>query len=146
MQPTLNPKLSDDPHDVLVVPPDAVGVAPSDEELSSLLHQAARHRADKQTPAASDAAVGPTLPLLDTTFRPAATNDVLRPRRGWQLARQALRGFVALLLAACIGIGAFLWRSYGDAAEKKIAKWTTQFVLTAAQPADQPASSAQAAA
>jgi hypothetical protein len=44
MQSTLNRKPSDDPHDVVVVAPDAVRVAPSDDEISNLLQQAARQR------------------------------------------------------------------------------------------------------
>jgi len=45
MHSTLTAKREDDPHDVVVVAPDAVRVAPSDEEeLSSLLQQAARRR------------------------------------------------------------------------------------------------------
>ena len=49
MDSTLKPKQSDDPHDVLVVAPDAVRVAPEDE-LSSLLHEAAaRYGSEMQT-------------------------------------------------------------------------------------------------
>ena len=36
MQSTLEPKLSDDPQDFLVVAPDIVLVAPTDQELSRL--------------------------------------------------------------------------------------------------------------
>ena len=62
MQTTLTPKPSDDPHDVVVVAPDAVRVAPAEEELSNLLQQAARYRSNTQTRAAPDAPAGPTVP------------------------------------------------------------------------------------
>src|SRR5665647_719297 len=42
MHSTLTAKANDDPHDVVVVAPDAIRVAPSDDEISDLLHQAAR--------------------------------------------------------------------------------------------------------
>ena len=96
MHSTLMSKANDDPHDVVMVAPDAVRVAP-DDELSDLLHQAARYRADART-RAPDSAAGTTVPLVDTTFRPTAVDDL-----GPSMARRLARGFAALLLAACIG-------------------------------------------
>ena len=58
MQTKQNPKQPDDPHDVLVVAPDVVLMAPTDEELSKLARtlrgasnpQARNeHRGDQQT-------------------------------------------------------------------------------------------------
>ena len=47
------------------------------------------------------------------------------------IGRPAIRGFVGLLLAACIGIAAIGWQSsYGDAARQIIARWAPQLVLT----------------
>jgi uncharacterized membrane protein YccC len=47
------------------------------------------------------------------------------------IGRPALRGFVGLLLAACIGVAAIGWQSsYGDVAKQIIAGWAPQFVLT----------------
>ena len=66
MNSTSIPKPSDDPHDVVVVAPDAVRVAPSDEELSDLLHQAARHRSSAQSGVTSDAADRQIGPPVDT--------------------------------------------------------------------------------
>jgi hypothetical protein len=152
MQSTITPKPSDDPHDAVVVAPDAVRVAPADEEISSLLQQAARYRSDAQTRAAADAPAGPAVPPVDTTFRPAAVNDLLIQGKRWSMVRRAARGFIGLLLAACIGLAAFAWRTWGDTVEKKIARWTTQVVMTASlQPEDsgptaQPAAPAQSAA
>jgi hypothetical protein len=146
MQSTLTPKQSDDPHDVVVVTPDAVRVAPADEELSNLLHMAAaRYRSDPPPRAGSDLAAGPTIPPVDTTFRPAAVNDVLVPGKGWPTAGQALRAFNALLLAACIGLAAVAWRSYGDTAKKQVAKWTTQLVVTSSLAPEDPGPDAQPA-
>jgi hypothetical protein len=145
MHSTLKLKPTDDPHDMLVVAPDAVRVAPADEELSDLLHQAARFRSDTQTRAASDFPADPKVPPVDTTFRPAAVNDAQVAGKRWSMARRAARAFTALLLAACIGVAAIAWRAYGDTAEKKFAKWATLFVLTASQRPEQPGLPAQPA-
>jgi hypothetical protein len=146
MHSTLKPKQTDDPHDIVVVAPDVVQVAPADEELSNLLHDAARHLSDAQTRTGSDVPAGAAVPPVDTTFRPSAVNDVLVPGHLWSMGRGAIRAFTALLLAACIGVAAFAWRSWGDAAEKKIAQWATQLVLTASLPPEKPGLSAQPAA
>jgi hypothetical protein len=131
MQSTLSPKQADDPHDVLVVAPDAaVRVVPSDEELSNLLHQAARHRSDTPTGAASDLPAGATVPPVDTTFRPAAVNDVLVAGHRRSIGGQAVRALTALLLAACIGGAAIAWQSSGTLAKQMIAKWAPKLILT----------------
>src|SRR5664279_6308984 len=124
MHSTLTPKANDDPHDVVVVAPDAVRVAPSDDEISELLRGAARHRPDVETRAEPDSFAGATIPPVDTTFRPAALDD-----DGPSTARRLARGFAALLLAACIGGGALVWKAYGDTAVKQIAKLATQLVM-----------------
>ena len=137
-------KPGDDPHDVVVVAPDAVRVAPSDEELSSLLQQAARHRSDSQTPAdADESSAGPAIPPVDTSFRAAAVGDVQAPPHRRSMGRGAIRTFTALLLAGSIAVTAFAWRSWGDTAQKQIAKWATQAVLTATQSPDEPAPAAE---
>jgi hypothetical protein len=145
MHSTLKPKQTDDPHDIVVVAPDVVQVAPADQELSKLLHQAAaRYRSDPQPRAGSDVPAGPMVPPVDTTFRPAAVNDVLVPGKGWSMVRRAVRGLIALLLAACIGLAAVAWRSYGDTVKKQFAKWTTQLVLTSSLPPENPGPAAPA--
>jgi hypothetical protein len=130
MHSTLNPKPSDDPHDVIVVAPDVVRVAPSDEEISHLLQQAARFHSEAQARAASVSPAGPKVPPVDTTFRPAAVNDVLGSGRGPSFGKRAVRAFGTLLLAACIGGAAIAWQASGYAAKKTIAKWAPQFILT----------------
>src|SRR6266481_9295621 len=113
MHSTLKPKQTDDPHDVLVVAPDAarvapdpVQVAPAEEELSKLLRDAARQLSDPQTHTASDLPAVPPVPPVDTTFRPAAVNNVHIPGYRRWIGGRAVRGFTALLLAACIGVAA----------------------------------------
>jgi hypothetical protein len=140
MHSTLTPKANDDPHDVVVVAPDAVRVAPSHDEISELLRGAARHRADAQSRAAPDLSAGPTVPPVDTTFRPAALDDA-----GPSIARRLARGFAALLLAACIGVAAVAWKAYGETAMKQAAKLATQLVLMTSMQPEKPASAAQPA-
>src|SRR5215210_2605492 len=141
MHSLLPSKPCDDPCDVVAVAPDAVRVAPSDEELSNLLHQAARYRSDTQTRAPSESPVGRTAPPVDSAFRAASVEDVLGSG-GRSMARPAARALIALLLAACIGLAAVAWKSYGDPAKKKIAKLATQFVVTSSLPSEEAAQTA----
>src|SRR6202011_2227892 len=106
MDTALTPK-QPDPHHVLV--------ARADEELAHAHEQIARAdeqlaRADEQLSKLEHDAVPGNRPLFD---------------------RPAVRGFVGLLLAACIGVAAIAWQSsYGDAAKQIIARWAPQLVLT----------------
>src|SRR3981081_4232675 len=111
MHSTLNPKQTDDPHDIVVDAPDVVQVAPADEELADLLHDAARYLSDAQTRTGSDAPAEPSVPPVDTTFRPAAVNDVQVPRHPWWIGRGPVRALAALLLATCTGVAAITWQS-----------------------------------
>ena len=130
MHPTLKPKPTDDPHDFLVVSPDAVRVVPGEEELSDLLRAAARQQADPQIHAQAGSVAAPSVPPVDTTFRPSTVNDVLGSGGGPSMSRRVGRAFAALLLAACIGAAAVGWQAFGYAGKKLIVKWTPQFVLT----------------
>jgi hypothetical protein len=128
MHSTLNPKQTDDPHDVVVVAPDVALVGPTDEELSRLAkmaHEAARKPSDPLTATASGLPAGPTVPPVDTTFRPAAVNNVQQ-----SMARRAVRAFTALLLTACIGVAAVAWQVNRDAAKRMITRWAPQFVAS----------------
>jgi hypothetical protein len=145
MHSTLQPKQSDDPHDIVVVAPDAVAVAPADQELSSLLHDAARRLSQAQARAAVDVPAGAVVPPVDTTFRPSAVNDVLAPGRLRSIGRGAMRVFAAVLLATCIGVAGIAWQHYGDAAQQMIAQWAPQLALTSSLPPEQPALSSQPA-
>src|SRR5271169_2440473 len=130
MQSTLEPKLSDDPHDVLVVAPDVVLVVPTDDELSRLA-RSMRHDSNPQARNEPDFSAGAAVPPVDTTFRavPGA-----RPSIG----ARAMRGFFGFLLALCIGVAAAAWQAYGDAARQLIAGWTPQFALTSSPPSENP--------
>jgi len=116
MDTTLNPNQTDPPH-VLVARADEE-IARSEEQLSKLEQDAARHPSDH-----------PQTRL--NSFRPAVPGN--RPL----FDRPAVRGFTGLLLAACIGAAAIAWQSpYGDAAI--IATWAPQRVVTSSPPLENP--------
>jgi hypothetical protein len=146
MQSSLKPKQTDDPHDIVVVAP---AVVPVDDELSSLLHDAARRLSQAQARVASDVSAAAVVPPVDTTFRPtavnASVNNVLVTGRLRSIGRGAMRAFAAVLLATCIGLAGFAWRHFGDAVQQTVADWMPQLALTSLLPADQPAPSAQPA-
>src|SRR5205814_7695776 len=131
MNSPLPAKPCDDPCDVVGVAPDAVRVAPSDEELSNLLHQAAAYRSETQTRTESPG--GRAAPPVDTAFRAASVDDVLGSG-GRSMARRAARGLIALLLAACIGLAPAAWKSSGAAGNRKSATSATQVVATSSTP------------
>ena len=113
MHSTQNPKQPDDPHDFIVVAPDVVGVAPdaseaapADDELSSLLKEAARHSSNQQPQTASGISSGAPVPLVDTTFRPVFVSESKTPAEQRSIGKLAARAIIALLMAACIGAAA----------------------------------------
>ncbi len=130
MHSTQNPQQADphaDPHDDVLV-------ARIDEELSKLAHDAMPDPLDPKTHMGSDFPAGPAVPPVDTTFRPAAVNQGLRPSFGVR----AIRAFVGFLLAVCIGVAGVVWQAYGDAAKQMIARWTPQLVATSSPPPENP--------
>ena len=129
MHSTQNLNQTDDPHDVLVVAPDVVVVAPTDEELSKLA-RTLRHPANAQTRTGPDLPGGSTVPPVDTTFRAAAVRDVQITGDPPSVGRRAVRAFTGFLLVACIGVAVIAWQSHGDAAKQIIARWAQQLVLT----------------
>ena len=137
MHSTQNPKHTDDPHDVLVVAPDVVLVAPTDEELARLA-RTLRHPSNPQTRTGSDLPGGPTVPPVDTTFRAAAVRDIQVTGDRPSIGRKAVRAFTGFLLVACVGVAAIAWQSYGDAAKQIIARWAPQLVLTSSPPLENP--------
>lgn len=136
MQSTLNQKPSDDPHDVVVVAADVVRVAPSEQEISDLLQQAARFHSEAQARGETGLPAAPPAPSVDTTFRPAAVDDVAGSGNGPSIGRRAGRALAALLLALCLGAAAFGWQTFGYAAKKLMVKWVPQFALTTSLPLD----------
>jgi hypothetical protein len=118
MHSTLNPEQTD-PRNVFAHVNEEITrayeqIALADEQIARTLAQdAASHPSDPETRMTGD--------------RPA-------------IGRPAVRGFVGLLLAACIGVAAIGWQSsYGDAAKQIIARWAPQLVLTASLPLEKPA-------
>ena len=115
MNSLLTPKPNDDPHDIVVVAPDAIKVAPAEDVIESLLkdkvrgpsepplHVEPQLRVDPQLRAVPEVEAAAATPTVDTNFRPTAVNDVLVKSRRRSLAGRALRGVAALLLAGCIG-------------------------------------------
>jgi hypothetical protein len=81
-----------------------------DEQVSKLEQDAVPHPSDPQT--------------RINTFQPFVPGD--RPLLGGQ----AVRAFIGLILAACIGVAAVAWQSpsYRDAARQIIASWAPQLV------------------
>src|SRR4030088_1283541 len=143
MHSTLNPKQSDDPHDVLVVAPEVALVAPTDDELSRLARLAqdsARRPADAQARKEPEFPGGAAVPPVDATFRPAAIN--VRGQRS-SVGGRAARAVTALLFAACIGGAAIAWQSFGYAAKQIVGKWAPQFVMTSSLQQEEPGLSAQ---
>jgi hypothetical protein len=131
MQSSLKPKPTDDPHDFVVIPSDAIRVAPSDDEISDLLRAAARQHSDPKTGPEPRQTGDEPVPPLDASFRPAAVNDDFASKRG-----RMTRAIAAVLIAACVGGGAMAWQASGYAAKKLFAKWMPQFALTTSVPWD----------
>jgi len=143
MDSKVKPKRAGDPHDLLEVAPGVVQVAPphpaapTDEELSHLLRAAARQRSDAQTGKKSDVAASPSAPPVDTTFRPAAGNDVRVQRDRPSRRTRTIRAVVGFVLALSVVVGVATWQSYGDAARETVARWGSQLGLApSASPQD----------
>jgi hypothetical protein len=141
MRSTLNPRPADGPHDFVVVPPDMVRVVPSDDELSHVLRDAARHLSEPQARAEPNSAAEAPVPALDTTFRAAAVGDLLPGQRS-PFGNWARRGLTAFAFAAITGAVGIAWQFYGAPAKQLIANWTP-LALTSSQASEEAAPSAQ---
>src|SRR6476661_8344293 len=122
MQSTLNTRPTDDPHDFVVVPPDAIRVVPSDDELSHVLRDAARHLGDPQPHAESALPDHAAVPPVDTSFRATAVDNLL-PRQRASLDGWALRGLMAFLFAAFTGAAGIAWQFHGATVRQAVAQW-----------------------
>ena len=142
MDSMLKPKLSDDPHDILMVAPDAVRVAPVDAAPVKPAQHDARPAPEPLIPAGSIFSAGAAVPPVDATFRPTAVDDVLAGGRP-SIGGRALRAFTAVLLTACIGGAAVAWQSHGDAAQRLIAEWTPLFAKGSSPPSEKTGLAAQ---
>lgn len=140
MHSTVKPKQADDPHDLLEVAPGVALVAPSnapdptDEELTNLLRAASRQRSGATTSKTSDVSTGPSAPAVDTTFRPAAVNNVRVQSDRSSMRRQMMRGVIGFVLALSVVVGAAAWQSYGDAATEMVGRWGPQLGLAPSAP------------
>ena len=115
--------------------PDADLIARADERLAHAYEQIAR--ADEQL-----ARVTEQISKLEqeAVHQPPAAVPTRRASHG----RPVLRGFIALLLAACVFTAAFISQSpYGEAAKQIIAEWAPQFVSTASLWLEKPEASTQ---
>jgi hypothetical protein len=91
-------------------------VARADERLAHAYEQIAR--ADEQL-----SRVNEQISRMEyDAAQKKAANKLSRPSRG----RPALRGFIGLLLTACICIAAFVSHSYGETARLMISRWAPQ--------------------
>ena len=114
--------------------PDAVLSARADERLAHAYEQIAR--ADEELTRVTE-----KLSRMenDAGRRPAAAFGA-RPSRG----RPALRGFIAFVLAACIGAAALASHSsYGEAARQTMAPWVPSYVSASWLSAPKPQELAQ---
>src|SRR6266850_1521767 len=85
--------------------------------------------------AVADKQIARTLAQDAARHPPAAVNNVQVPVDRPSFGRPAVRGFVGVLLAACIGVAAIAWQSsYGDAAKEMIARWAPQRVVSSSPP------------
>ena len=110
MNSTPNPKAIE-PNDVLI--------ARADERLVHAYGQIAR--ADEQIARVTE--------QLSKLEHDAARHPSAVLGRGPSRGRPALRGFIGLLLAACIFVAAFASQSsYGDAAKLIVARWVPQLI------------------
>ncbi len=133
MQSTLKPKPADDPHDIVVVAPDAVRVAPADQEISDPVPDAVRAPSEPQFHVGPDFSACATVPPVDTIFRATAVNDALAAAGRRSLGQRALRAVGALLLAACVGGVAMAWHYHADATQRIIAEWAPLFARKSSQ-------------
>ena len=151
MQSMQKPKPTDDPHDVLVVAPDAVKVAPDAAKVAPALAKvAAAHEEffslapdELRAPSGSHDQVEPVflpgvaVPPVDPNFRATSkVNNVLVKSRGRSMVKQAMRAGTALLLAASIGGAAAAWRYHAEEAQQIIAEWAPLFARKSSQPAE----------
>ena len=111
-------------------------VARADERLAHAYEQIAR--ADEQL-----SRVNEQISRMEyDAAQKKAVNKLHRPSRG----RPALRGFIGLLLTACICIAAFVSHSYGETARLMISHWAPQLAAASSLPLETPKLAAEQSA
>jgi len=132
MSSTPNP--TPDPHAIATLAPDVV-LTRADFDVS-------KPELEGKTPASvaqKAAAIGATVPTVDTTFRAASASSVRQKQAGPSLGRRLKSGAISMVLTACLAGAAVLWQSHGAAFRPVVAKWVPPFVLTWLSPPENPA-------
>jgi hypothetical protein len=127
-----------DPHDIFAIEPETVPVAWADKVLADIQRDANGAAPDQPPQPAASVATGATPPMVDTTFRAVAADDIHAPDihiptdlaadrpPGSKWAKSA----VMLVFAVCSAAAAAAWQQHGDAAKQMIASWVPAFALT----------------
>jgi hypothetical protein len=139
-------KLRDsDPHDDFAIVPDAVPVAWADKVLADITRDArmppdVKSSPDANSPASDQHAfaasgVAVAAPMVDTTFRATASDDIGTPVEQPSTSRWA-KSAVMLVLAVCSAAAAAAWQNHGDAAKQMISNWVPAFAVTSSPPTE----------
>jgi hypothetical protein len=135
-----------DPHDAFAIKPDVVLAArahanpPSPDPVHEALSHLSRRRAQM---ALGAAAVGPATPVVDTTFRATAVNDIKPPSERSAAGRWARNASIAFVFALCSAAAAEVWKHHGDTARAMILDWVPPSMLASIAPAETPAPAGQ---
>jgi hypothetical protein len=152
MQSTL--KLRDsDPHDDFAIVPEVVPTAWADKVLADIARDARippdvnsspdgkSSASGQQTAAASGVAVA--APMVDTTFRATAVDDIGAPVEQPSTSRWA-KSMIMLVFAISSAAAAAAWHNHGDAAKQMISNWVPAFAVTSSPPTEKIELAAQA--
>jgi hypothetical protein len=138
-----------DPHDIFAIEPEPIPVAWADKVLADIKRDAGSEPSEDVAPvlpppAESGAAAVAAAPVLDTTFRAAATDDIRIPdiQVPSDLAADRpstskwAKSAVMLIFAICSAAAAAAWQHHGDTAKQMISGWIPSFALTSSPPAE----------
>jgi hypothetical protein len=148
MQSTLTLREAD-PHDAFAIKPDVVLAARANPPSPDPVHEALSHLSRRRAQMAlGTAAAGPATPVVetpvvDTTFRATAVNDVRIPGERSAAGRWAKNASMAFLFALCSAGAAEAWKHHGDTARAMILDWVPPSVLASLAPAETAATAAQ---
>ncbi len=141
-------KLRDsDPHDDFAIAPDVVPAAWADKVLADITRDAKSEgksdteispdvresASNQQASQASGAAVA--APMVDTTFRATATDDIVAPVEQPSTSRWA-KSAILLVFSVGSAAAAAAWQNHGDAARQMISNWVPAFALSSSPPAE----------
>lgn len=141
-------KLKDsDPHDDFAIAPDMVPAAWADKVLADITRDAGSEaRSASESPSevkslASDQPREPSsgvaavvvAPVVDTTFRATAIDDIPAPTEPPSTSRWA-KSAVMLVFVLCSAAAAAAWQNNGDAMKQMISNWVPIFVASSSPP------------